>query len=154
MFDDDFGKDRTALLRRCSRQGTIRLVWDPPDEWQMDVITPVDHFTLASKHDRTQICRRGNALACRAIPTDEAIVKARADVFFQRPRKILHSIGATEVGVVASAEPIAGLSVECFAANGPELHVEWCFSNTGVLLSFLRGSGASGWESVEASRVT
>jgi hypothetical protein len=84
----------------------------------------------------------------------EAIVKASADVFFQRPRKILHAIGATELKAVASPEPIAGLRVECFAASGPELHVEWCFSETGVLLSFLRGSGASGWGSVEATRVT
>jgi hypothetical protein len=154
MFDDDYGEDRTALLRRCSRQGTLRLVWDPPDVWQMDVITPVDRFTLTSIHDRTQICRRGDPHACRAIPTDEAIVKARADVFFQGPRKILDAIGATGVSAVASGETIAGLGVECFAANGPDVHVEWCFSEKGVLLSFLRGSGTSGWESVEASRVT
>jgi hypothetical protein len=151
MFDDDFGEDRTALLRRCSRQGTLRLMWDPPDVWRMDVITPVDRFTLASTDDRTQICRRG---ICRAIPRDEAIVDAGADVFFHGPRRILDEIGATAVRAVASPEPIAGLGVECFAANGPEVHVEWCFSDKGVLLSFLRGSGASGWESVEASRVT
>jgi hypothetical protein len=154
MFDDDYGEDRTALLRRCSRRGTLRLVWDPPDVWQMDVITPVDRFTLASTHDRTQICRRGDPHACHAIPTDEAIVKARADVFFQGPRKILDAIGATGVSEVASGDTIAGLGVECFAANGPDVHVEWCFSDKGVLLSFLRGSGTSGWESVEASRVT
>ena len=154
MFDDDFGQDRTALLRRCSRQGTLRLVWDPPDAWEMDVTTPVDRFTLASTHGRTQICRRGDLDACRDIPTGEAIGKASADVFFRAPRTILDAIGATDVHAVASAEPIAWLGVECFAASGPEVHVEWCFSETGVLLSFLRGSGASGWESVEASRVT
>jgi hypothetical protein len=154
MFDDDFGEDRTALLRRCSRQGTLRLVWDPPDGWQMDVITPVDHFTLASTHDRTQICRMGDPHACRDIPTDEAIAQARADVFFQGPQTILDAIGATEVSAVATGETISGLGAECFAANGPDLHVEWCFSEKGVLLSFLRGSGTSGWESVEASRVT
>jgi len=154
MFDDDFGEDRTALLRRCSRQGTLRLVWDPPNGWQMDVITPVDHFTLASTQDRTQICRAGDPHACRDIPTDEAIAKARADVFFQGPQKILDAIGATEVSAVATGETIPGLGAECFAANGPDLHVEWCFSEKGVLLSFLRGSGTSGWESVEASRVT
>jgi hypothetical protein len=154
MFDDDFGEDRTALLRRCSQQGTVRLVWVPPDRWRMDVTTPVDRFTLASTHDRTQICRTGDPHACRAIPAEEAIAKARADVFFQGPRKILDAIGATGVRAVASSETIAGLGAECFAANGPEVHVEWCFSEMGVLLSFLRGSGTRGWESVEASRVT
>jgi hypothetical protein len=154
MFDDDFGEDRTALLRRCSRQGTLRLVWDPPEGWQMDVITPVDHFTLASTHDRTQICRSGDPHACRAIPTAEAIVKARADVFFQGPRTILAAIGATRVKTTASPTAYDGLPVECFAATGRDEHVEWCFSDEGVLLSFLRGSAANGWQSVEASRVT
>lgn len=154
MFDDDFGEDRTALLRKCSRQGTLRLVWDPPDGWQMDVITPVDRFTLASTHDRTQICRRGDPHACRAIPTAEAIVKARADVFFQGPGKILAAIGATGVKTTASPTEYDGLPVECFAATGRDEHVEWCFSEKGVLLSFLLGSATSGWQSIEASSVS
>jgi hypothetical protein len=160
MFDEDvgedrtaLGEDRTALLRRCSRQGTLRLVWDPPDDWQMDVITPIDRFTLASTHDRTQICRSGEPHACRAIPTAEAIVKAGADVFFQAPRKILAAIGATEVKPTASPTEYDGLPVECFAATGRDEHVEWCYSDEGVLLSFLRGSATGGWKSVEASRV-
>jgi hypothetical protein len=151
MFDDDFGEDRTALLRRCSRQGTLRLVWDPPDEWQMDVITPVDRFTLASTRDHTQICRSGDAHACRAIPTAEAIVKARADVFFQGPQRILAAIGATRVKTIASPTEYDGPPVECFAATGRDEHVEWCYSDEGVLLSFLRGSAMNGWQSVEAS---
>ena len=154
MFDDDFGKDRTALLRRCSRQGTLRLVWDPPDRWQMDVITPVDRFTLASTRDRTRICRSGDPHACRSIPTAEAIVKARADVFFQGPQKILAAIGATGVKTTASPTEYDGLRVECFAATGRDEHVEWCFSDEGVLLSFLRGSATNGWQSVEADSVS
>ena len=154
MFDDDFGEDRTALLRRCSRQGALRLVWDPPDGWQMDVITPVDRFTLASTHDRTRICRSGDPHACRGIPTAEAIVKAGADFFFQRPRKILAAIGATGVKTTASPTEYDGPPVECFAATGRDEHVEWCFSDGGVLLSFLRGSATNGWQSVEASRVS
>jgi hypothetical protein len=154
MFNDDFGEDRTALLRRCSRQGTLRLVWDPPDGWQMDVVTPVDRFGLASTHDRTQICRRGDPHGCHAIPTAEAIVKATADVFFQGPRKILAAIGATGVNTIASPTEYDGLRVECFAATGRDEHVEWCFSDEGVLLSFLRGSATIGWQSLEASRVS
>jgi len=129
-------------------------VWDPPDGWQMDVITPVDHFKLASTHDRTQICRRGDPHACRAIPKAEAIVKARAAVFFQGPQKILAAIGANGVKTIASPNDYDGLTVECFAATGRDEHVEWCFSDEGVLLSFLRGSATNGWQSVEASRVS
>jgi hypothetical protein len=155
MFDEDvgedrtaLGEDRTALLRRCSRQGTLRLVWDPPDGWQMDVITPVDRFALASTHDRTQICRSG---ACRAIPTAEAIVKAGADVFFQAPRKILDAIGATGVKTTAPLTDYDGLPVECFGATGRDEHAEWCYSVDGLLLSFLRGSATDGWTSIEAT---
>jgi hypothetical protein len=154
MFDNDYGEDRTSLLRRCSRQGTLRLVWDPSDGWQMDVITPVDRFSLTSIHDRTRICRMGDPPACRRIRTAEAIVKAGADVFFQRPRRILAAVGAT--GVKATASPIeyAGLPVECFAATGREEHVEWCYSMDGLLLSFLRGSVTDGWTSLEATSVS
>ena len=154
MFDDDFGEDRTALLRRCSRQGTLRLVWDPPDGWQMDVITPVDRFTLASTHHRTQICWRGDPHACRAIPTAEAIVKARADVFFQGPRKVLAAIGARGVKTTASPTEYEGLPVECFAATGRDEHVEWCYSVDGLLVSFLRGSATGGWTSIEATSIS
>lgn len=154
MFDDDFGEDRTTLLRRCSRQGTLRLVWDPPDGWQMDVITPVDGFTLASTHDRTRICRSGDPHACRGIPTAEAIVKAGADMFFQRPRTILAAIGATGVKTTASPTEYDGLPVECFAATGRDEHVEWCYSRDGLLLSFLRGSATEGWTSIDATSVS
>lgn len=145
------GEDRTALLRRCSRQGTLRLVWDPPDGWQMDVITPVDRFTLASTHDRTEICRSGDPHACRGIPTAEAIVKAGADILFQRPRTILAAIGATGVKTTASPTKYDGLPVECFAATGRDEHVEWCYAKDGRLVSFLRGSGTTGWRSFEAT---
>jgi hypothetical protein len=155
MFDDDYGiEDRTALFRRCSRQGTLRLVWDPPDGWQMDVITPVDRFTLASTRDRTQICRSGDPHACRAIPTAEAIVKAGADVFFRGPQKILAAIGATGVKTTASPTEYDGLLAECFAATGRDEHVEWCFSVDGLLLSFLRGSATDGWTSIDATSVS
>jgi hypothetical protein len=154
MFDDDYGrKDRAALLRRCSRQGSLRLVWDPSDGWQMDVTTPVDRFTLASTHDRTRICPSRDPHACHRIGTAEAIGKASADIFFERPRKILAAIGATGVREAESTE-YAGLPVECFAATGRDEHVEWCYSVDGLLLSFLRGSGTSGWTSLEAVSVS
>jgi hypothetical protein len=154
MFDDDYGEDRTALLRRCSQQGTLRLVWYPSDGWQMDVITPVDRFTLASTHDRTRICRSGDPHACRGIRTAEAIVKAGADIFFQQPWRILAAIDATGVTTTASPTEYAGLPVECFAATGRGEHVEWCYSGDGLLLRFLRGSATDGWTSLEAVSVS
>jgi hypothetical protein len=119
----------------------------------MDVITPVDRFRLASTHDRTRICRSGDPHACRGIPTAEAIVKAGADIFFQRPRKILAAIGATDVKTTASSTEHDGLPAECFAATGRDEHVEWCYSADGLLLSFLRGSAADGWTSIDATSV-
>lgn len=130
------------------------MVWDPPDGWQMNVVTPVDQFTLASTHDRTEICQGGDPLACRAIPTAESIDEAGADVFFQEPRTILAAIGATRVKTTASPTEYNGLRVECFAAAGRDEHVEWCYSVDGRLLSFLRGSATDGWTSLEATSVS
>jgi hypothetical protein len=120
----------------------------------MDVITPVDHFTLASTNDRTQICQNGDPHACRAIPTAEAIVKAGANVFFQGPGKILAAIGATGVRTTASPTEYDGLPAECFAATGRNEHVEWCYSRDGLLLSFLQGSATEGWTSIDATSVS
>lgn len=128
-------------------------MWDPSDGWQMDVTTPVDHFALASIHDRTRICPSGDPHACRRIGTAEAIGKASADIFFERPRKILAAIGATGVREAVSTE-YAGIPAECFAATGHDEHVEWCYSADGLLLSFLRGSATDGWTSFEATSVS
>ena len=153
LADRDYGtKKRTALLRRCSRQGNLRLVWEPPDGWRMDVITPVDRFTLASARDRTRICRFGTIDDCRAIPLADAIDRAGVDVFLRPPARILHEVGATEVTAMASPED-AIVPVECFAASGPDEHVEWCYQADGTLVSFLRGPTAKGWRSFEATAV-
>jgi hypothetical protein len=153
LADRFFGaKDRTALLRRCSRQGSLRLVWDPPNRWRMDVITPVDRFTLTSAHDRTRLCRFRDPDDCRATQTADAIDEAGVDVFFRPPEQILDEIGATEVAEIDSPDD-AVVPVECFAASGRNEHVEWCYAADGSLVSFLRGPSAKGWRSFEATDV-
>jgi hypothetical protein len=146
--------NRTALLRMCNRQGSLRLTWDPPDRWRMEVITPLDRFLLTSTSGRTRICPSGDPHACRTIRTADAIAEAGADVFFQRPAQILDAIGATEVATIAPSEGRAGTSPECFAATGRDVHVEWCYSPDGLLLSFLRGSATDGWTSIDATSVS
>ena len=145
--------NRTALLRMCNRQGSLRLTWDPPDRWRMEVITPLDRFLLTSTSGRTRICPSGDPHACRTIPTADAIAEDGADVFFQRPAQILDAIGATEVAAMAPPSGKFRVSVECFAASGRVEHVEWCYSRDGLLLSFLRGSASDGWTSIDAISV-
>jgi len=154
LADRDYGeKKRAALLRRCSRQGHLRLVWDPPDGWRMDVITPVDRFTLTSADGRTRICRFEDLHDCRAIHTADAIDQAGAAAFFRSPERILGEVGASDVRPIESPDDTI-VPVECFAASGSDEHVEWCYASNGMLVSFLRGSGATGWESVEARDVS
>jgi hypothetical protein len=145
--------NRTALLRMCNRRGSLRLTWDPPDRWRMEVITPLDRFLLISTSGRTSICPSGPPHACRTIPTTDAIAEAGADVFFQRPAQILDAIGATEVAAIAPLSGRVGDSVECFAASGRIEHVEWCYAMDGTLVSFLRGSASTGWRSFEATMI-
>ena len=38
-------------LRICSGIGEMRLVWDPPDRWRMDEVSPDGGFTLLSTPD-------------------------------------------------------------------------------------------------------
>ena len=146
--------NRTALLRMCNRQGSLRLTWDPPDRWRMEVITPLDRFLLTSTSGRTRICPSGDPHACRTIPTADAIAEAGADVFFQRPAQILDEIGAAEVAAIPPPSGKFRVSVECFAASGRVEHFEWCYSRDGLLLSFLRGSATDGWTSIDATSVS
>jgi hypothetical protein len=118
----------------------------------MDVITPVDRFTLTSAHDRARLCPFRDLHACRAIPTAQATGKASVDVFLRPPERILHEIGATEVTAIGSPEDTV-VPVECFAASGPDQHVEWCYAADGTIVSFLRGPSDKGWTSFEATRI-
>jgi hypothetical protein len=157
MFDDDYGEDRTALLRRCSRQGTLRLVWDPPDEWEMDVITPVDRFQLVSTLDGSRRCETGADAkpACRTIPQRRILTATPFGFLLLSPDEVLAEVGASRDAVEASdTTDVNGQQVECFQASGPQLHVEWCFSRDGLLLSFLRGSATDGWTSIDATSVS
>ena len=118
----------------------------------MDVITPIDRFTLMSADNRTRLCLFRDLHACRAIPTAQAIGKAGVDVFLRPPERILHEIGATEVTAIGSPED-AVVAVECFAASGPDQHVEWCYTPDGTLISFLRGPSDKGWTSFDATSI-
>ena len=149
----DTREDIVPSLQKCSRQGRLRLTWDPPERWRMEVTTPVDHFTLISTHDRTRICASGDRHSCHTISTAVGMAKA-TDVFFQRPEQILDAIGATEVATIAPSGEPADTPPECFAATGRDVHVEWCYAGDGLLLSYLRGSATDGWTSIDATSVS
>jgi len=154
MFNGDV--NRTKLLRTCSRRGRLVLTWHPPKRWRTDVTTPVERFIVESSPSHSEICHRSNGprRACRRISRGEAMKASGFEFLFQAPEQILDEIGAMDVTTTEAGEALQHAPVECFAATGPEVHVEWCYSPEGTLLSFLRGSGASGWESIEAATVS
>jgi hypothetical protein len=157
MFDDDFGEDRTALLRRCSQQGTLRLVWDPPGHWQMDVTSPIERFRLTSTPRHSLLCgtARDPRARCRSISSRRAQTASPFGFLLMAPNEILEEVGAPLDTVRASpARSLGSEHLQCFDASGPEEHVEWCYSRDGLLLSFLRGSAADGWTSIEATSVS
>lgn len=154
MFDGEINV--TKLLRTCSRRGRLVLSWQGPQRWRMDVRTPVDRFTVRSAPGRSDICRRRAAdlIACRLVSEAVAVRSSGFEFLFEPPERILDAIGATDVTSTEPSQQLKAPSVECFASTGPEIHVEWCYSPDGVLLSFLRGSGSLGWESLEATTVS
>ena len=135
--------DRETGLRMCSRQGRLKLTWDPPDRWRMDVTSPVDTFMVMSTFARNVFCPAAEVdRGCRSISTREAKSASPFGFLFLSPGRILDAIGARD-GTVLS-EPgteVAGVGVACFAASGRRGRAEWCYSRGGVLLSFVEGVG-------------
>lgn len=149
--------DRQAALRKCSRQGEVKLTWDPPDRWRMDVASPVGRFRILSTPGGSVLCAaaaEGNP-PCRSISTREAKMSSPFGFVLSTPDEILHRLGALADAVDTSPETeVHGHDVECFHATGPGGHVEWCYSRDGLLLSFLRGSATGGWTTLEAVAVS
>jgi hypothetical protein len=135
--------DRRTALRMCSRQGLLKLAWDPPDRWRMDVTSPVDRFNVLSTTDGSVICPAADGdRACRPISTRAAKRASPFSFLFVRPERILDAIGATDGAVVAEpGTEVARVGVTCFAASGRRGRAEWCYSRGGLLLSFLEGAG-------------
>ncbi len=149
--------DREEALRRCSRQGRMTLRWDPPDRWQMDVTSPIERFRIASAPSGSLLC--GTTAdpdgPCRAISSRRARTASPFGFLVMAPDEVLAQVGAPPDAVQASpATDLIGEHLECFHASGPEEDVEWCYSEEGLLLSFLRGSAAGGWTSIEATSVS
>ena len=123
----------------------------------MDVITPVDRFRLVSTPDGSRLCETATDAkpACRTIPRRRILTATPFDFLLLSPDEVLDEVGAPRAAVTASpATDVAGEQVECFRASGPQLHVEWCYSRDGLLLSFLRGSATEGWTSIDATSVS
>lgn len=61
---------------------------------------------------------------------------------FMSPGSILDAIGAGDAVVIPEpGTEVAGVDAECFGASGHRGRAEWCYSDGGVLLSFLQGEG-------------
>ena len=103
-------------LRICSGVGEMRLVWDPPDRWRMDEVSPDGGFTLLSTPDGDVRCRGTEVAASTCFATETSGPFASV-VGYER---ILAELGASG-GSVVSAGPrrtIAGIPAECFSAIG------------------------------------
>lgn len=144
-------------MRICSRQGRLRLAWDPPARWRMDAVTPVDTFTVVATALGVVSCRgpeEGDRV-CRPMSRRAATLGSPFGMLLVRPERILRAIGADQVGLSDRDGPEGiGSPVECFDATGPDGHAEWCFTSDGVLVSFLEGAEVSDWTVIEATSAT
>jgi len=135
--------DRQTALRMCSRQGRLKLTWDPPARWRMDVTSPVDRFSLLSTTHGSFFCPAAEGdRECSSISTPAAKRVSPFGFLFLSPGRILDGIGASDGAVVSEpGTEVAGVDVECFSTSGRRGRVEWCYSTEGVLLSFLVRAG-------------
>jgi hypothetical protein len=108
----------------------------------MDVTSPVDTFSVISTDDLSVLCPAAAGRGCRSISTRVAKRASPFGFLFMSPGSILDAIGARDEDVVSEhGTEVAGVDAECFAASGHRGRAEWCYSDRGVLLSFLQGAG-------------
>lgn len=155
MFNGE--TDRSTVLRMCSRQGRLRLNWDPPDRWRMDVTSPLDAYTVVSTDKGAFLCRDlHDARRCRSISKRAARTSTPFGFLFVSPERVLRAIGASEVSANSSSIEAEGVGdlAECFDAHGKDTRVVWCYSTAGILVSLLMGSSESGWTAIEADSIS
>jgi hypothetical protein len=137
--------DRQTGLMICSGAGEMRLVWEPPDRWRMDEVSPGRSLELISTPDGDVRCRIVDPFAPRCVAAERV---GRFGSLVGPPALTLDEIGAP---VTAEAgRVLAGIRSECFMVEGGPVdaihRAEWCYSGDGLLLFAL--------DRVEGGRVT
>jgi hypothetical protein len=157
------GNDRQAAIRLCSGAGKLRLTWDPPDRWRMEVSGARGVSTLLSTPEGAYHCHQPPAgeRSCAPDSPTELASEAPFGVLFLRPKQILDSLGpgAADSLTTRPDREIAGTSAQCFSAaleghNGDARRAEWCYSKDGVLLSSLVALADVGTTMLEATEVS
>jgi hypothetical protein len=118
----------------------------------MDVTSPIERLGILSTTAGSVLCAASeDDRSCRSIRSREAWMASPFGLILLTPEEVLHLIGASETAVDASpgTAPVAD-HLECFHATGPGGHVEWCYSEDALPLSFLYGSATDGWTSLDA----
>jgi hypothetical protein len=156
---DQSSIDRPTAVRMCARQGVLRLVWDPPDRWRMDVTTPNDEYALISSPGVSYRCEGAgeNLSSCVARTSSQAERATSFRSVLATPGDVLVRIGADAHGSVTRAldRSIAGTKAECYWATGvSDQEAGWCFSTTGVLMFFTLSTADGASARLEATRVS
>ena len=160
MYEESIGLP--IALRTCLQEGAVTLAWDPPGRWRIDVPSSDGTFTLFRTPSGGYVCRQGVESVAQCAIRSSAEVENRTPFRFilVRPRSVLDEIGAKAHGAVtqATARTIAGLSAECFSAAGNEGQgidrVEWCYSESGILLLFSSVTDEGRTMTLEATAVS
>lgn len=149
--------DGQTGLKICSGIGEMRLVWDAPDRWRMDEVSPDGGFTLLSTPDGVVRCRETEVAVSTCFATE---TRGPFASVVEAPVRTLDELGASG-GSVVSAGPrrtIARIPAECFRAIGGSAEtshrVEWCFSRSGLLLYLFDGVEGGRVTTVEATDVS
>jgi hypothetical protein len=151
--------DRPTAVRMCARQGVLRLTWDPPDRWRMDVTTPNEAYVVISIPGGSLRCDGddGEVSDCIRRTSRQAQTESPFRWVLWTPHRILARIGAERPGDVIRARDrtIGDIRAECFWASGvSDQEAGWCLSTSGIPL-FLTTRTADGWSAtLEAADVS
>jgi hypothetical protein len=144
-------------LRICDPAGVVKLAWDPPARWRIDVTEAGETTTAIVAGDHGMVCgpSNGSGGSCRSGSVGEI---ARTFPFHQ----LIAAVGATsrEAGIQVGGEItvrsriVAGIPVRCFQRRSGTASVTWCFAAGGALLSLVLRTEGRAPTIAEAERIS
>jgi hypothetical protein len=137
----------------------LRLAWDPPDRWRMDLTTPTEAYTVISAARGSYRCAgTGNGISnCVASASGQAERATPFRWLLGAPEVVLGRIGADVQGAVSRSPDrrIAGSTAACFWGMGDsDQEAGWCFSTSGVLVFFTISTADGTSARLEATHVS
>jgi hypothetical protein len=143
-------------LRTCDPAGVVKLTWDAPERWRIDVTEAGKTTTAIVVDNRGIVCAPLDVP--RSCTPQSAASITRTFAFHQ----LIAAVGATsreagiddDDGITVTSRTIAETPVRCYQRRSGEASATWCFAAGGALLSLVLRTDGRAPTIAEAERVS